>query len=804
MSNNGIHIRIADILYGIIKHRILITVLTGAGLMIGIVLSGISYLRGEMSKEYIVTSSFSVNTQTNSGLFTSGYDFPNYNDINMAKNLVGAVGYVLKSDKMLKEIIDSLGLLGVTTKDIEDNLSLTQYDETQIIEISLYWRNANEGIAILSEINRKAPELLMDTLRIGSVAVINEPSSKYLIGGNVNIVLWGYMALLGFGLGIGITLLELLMHPTLLNVQDMETVFGLEVLCEIGDDKAYFNKKESLLVGDDSQSEIGESFASAAHIIQNRLRKKDGPHMIYITSALRNEGKTNVLANLAIQLSDLEKHVLLIDLDLKNPNLGSLFLNNVDYEHSLNGLYAGDITEKEAVTTLTGYMDILPAILERSAIPLDSNLFSVVRKLAAGYDYVLMDTAPVGITADPMSLNQIASQALFVVRYDTASLQEIKDALERIVKSGIGILGCIANGVQVSERGIKNPVRDKEAIQKAERRGENREEPLTTLDFGLAEIQMAVDEDSRQPLVAGFAGERGAEGQEGREHTEITTGSSFVDLLFQAESNHDGGEEGQEEPQGSMQEETERNPGVYEGSYREGAADTENGLSGEEEMADREEKSRVDDGEEKFADAVERGEKSVDVEEKEGESADVEGRGEESADVVEKEEESADMGERGEKSVDVVERGEESTDVVEKEEESADEGKKEEKSTDIKERKARKRGREKHADALEDIRRNQEGAPDTGKAGRKEQEEKDTAPVERRENQKQRETASISGPGSIVIEEEMSDGTMRVIVMEEKLAARKTAKKTEEQSVVEEEILDSNMETVVIEEELIM
>ena len=132
----------------------------------------------------------------------------------------------------------------------------------------------------------------------------------------------------------------------------------MEVLCEIGDDKAYFNKKESLLVGDDSQSEIGESFASAAHIIQNRLRKKDGPHMIYITSALRNEGKTNVLANLAIQLSDLEKHVLLIDLDLKNPNLGSLFLNNVDYEHSLNGLYAGDITEKEAVTTLTGYMDI--------------------------------------------------------------------------------------------------------------------------------------------------------------------------------------------------------------------------------------------------------------------------------------------------------------------------------------------------------------------------------------------------------------------------------------------------------------
>ncbi len=52
MRDNGIHIRVGDILYGIMKHRVLIMALTAAGLMIGMVLSGISYLRGEMSKEY--------------------------------------------------------------------------------------------------------------------------------------------------------------------------------------------------------------------------------------------------------------------------------------------------------------------------------------------------------------------------------------------------------------------------------------------------------------------------------------------------------------------------------------------------------------------------------------------------------------------------------------------------------------------------------------------------------------------------------------------------------------------------------
>ncbi len=539
MRNNGIHIRIGDILYGIIKHRILIIVLTAAGLFIGVVLSCISYLRGEMSREYIITSSFSVNTQTNSGLFTSGYDFPSYNDINMAEDMVDAVAYVLASDKMLKEIIDSAGLLGVTTKDIADNLTLTQYNETQIIEMSLYWRSAKEGITILSEINSKAPEILKETLSIGNVSVINEPSSKYLIGGSINIILWGYMALLGFGLGLGITLLELIMHPTLLNVQDIETDYGMEILCEIADDKAFFNKRKSILVKDEAHSEVGESFASAAHIIQNRLRKREAPHIIYITSALRNEGKTSMIANLAIQLSDLEKHVLLIDFDMKNPTLGSLFLNKVEYEHSLNALYAGNITEKEAITSLTGYLDILPTVLEKSSIPLDSNLFQVVRKMAAGYDYVLMDTAPVGLTADPMSLNQIASGALFVVRYDTASMHEIKEALERIEKSGISILGCVVNGVQVSEKGIKNPVREKEKIKKAEAKAQNETEPFANLNQEYSENQegfsVSGDDSNIKSLVAGFAGESGAEMQ--GDTPQVTTSDSFVDLLFQAEDN---------------------------------------------------------------------------------------------------------------------------------------------------------------------------------------------------------------------------------------------------------------------------
>ncbi len=534
MESHGIRVRTGDILYGIMKRRVLIIALTVAGLIIGIVLSGVSYLRGEMSKDYVVTSSFSVNTRTNSGLFTSGYDFPNYSDITLAEDITDAVTYVLKSDKMLTEVIGSLGLADVTAKDIKDNLKMERYNETQIIEVSLYWRSAQEGMDILSEINRLAPEILQETLNIGNVSVINAPSSKYLVAGRLNMIMWGYMAILGFGLGIGITMLELIMHPTLLNVRDVENLFGLEVLCEIADDKAYFDKKRSLLTEEEEHTEVGDRFSSAAHIIHNRLKKQPKPQIIYITSALRGEGKTSILANLAIQLSDLEKRVLLVDFDMKNPKLGGFFLSNVEYDHSLNALYAGDITQEDAITALTGYLDLIPTVLESNSIPLDSNLFSVIQKIAADYDYVLIDTAPVGLTADPMSLSQIVSGALFVARYDTASMQEIRSALDRIEKSGVGVLGCVVNCVQVSERGINNPAKDK--MRKAGHPTVYEGELMTNLNDQLySDFSHGGRGRGDRFMVAEFMGD--TDYKDPDDSAEVTTDDSFVEQLFMAENN---------------------------------------------------------------------------------------------------------------------------------------------------------------------------------------------------------------------------------------------------------------------------
>lgn len=447
MNNGSMQIRLGDLLHAVLKNKIMILTLTAIGFGAGVILSIVSYARGEITREYAVNTSLAVTSVTADGLFTTNSKNPNSNDVYLAENMVDSVIYVLKSDKLLNAAANRMGLIGISTTDIASNLSLKQYNETQIIEMTLYWRSAEEGVQILSAINSVAPSILIETLKIGGVSVVNEPTARYRVGGSVNASLWVYTAILGLALGLGFSLIRLLVQPTLTNVRDMTDVFSVEVIGEIPNNRQYFQRKKSILEDDDNLgSNVWEEFAAAAHLLLYRIG--DTPHKcMYITSAQANEGKTNVAAHIAVQLSDMGKKVLLVDFDVHNPTLGTKFLNKVEYVHSLNALYRGDSDADTAITHLTGNLDILPSILERREIPLSDETTRLIQNLAQKYDIVLMDTAPIGMVSDPMNLNRIAKDAIFVVRFDHSSMNDIRDALDKLDKSGANVIGCIINNV---------------------------------------------------------------------------------------------------------------------------------------------------------------------------------------------------------------------------------------------------------------------------------------------------------------------------------------------------------------------
>lgn len=446
--NNRDTIRLDDIFISMMKHRMLIVLLTVAGLAIGVIATFVQYLMGEISKEYTITASIAVTSENQDGLFTTRTESPNSADIHLSEDMVDSTIYLLRSDKIMNQVIERMNLVGIPTTNVTSHLDFSRYRETQIIEITFYWRSAEEGVRILDALIDIAPDILVKTLKIGSVSVLNEPSAKYRVGGSIQISNWILGSLAGFFAGAGFCTIQVMFLPTLVKVQDVKLCFKKELLGQIPDDPKFYRQRKQLQHSDNSRSGVAirEGYAAAAYMLHNKLQ--GGNCFLYVTSAGEEEGKTSTVANIAIQLAKQEHRVLMIDFDVHQPSLGTLFLDHVEYEYTINAMFHGDAAAEQVIIPINGYLDLVPAILENRELPIDDSTLSMIRELGEGYDYVLIDTAAVGCSVDTLGLNRIAQGAIFVVRYDTLSMSKIQDAMSRMDNSGITTVGCIVNAVK--------------------------------------------------------------------------------------------------------------------------------------------------------------------------------------------------------------------------------------------------------------------------------------------------------------------------------------------------------------------
>ncbi len=468
--NNGIQIRISDLIFALQKRWKMILAGTFVGLVFGLMLSAMTFMQSTLTS-YQIAGSFVITTQSPNGLFVNGFTNAGNNDLMLAEDMAEAVLYVVRSHRVISEVITDHQLLGTTVAQMSSALTVTQYQDTQIIEMSLVWHNAEDGLKIWNAIVDKSNEIIPLTLQTGRLAVLDNPEVFALgvagMGKSMPVIL----AVLGFIVSVGYAVMELLVRPTLNNVRDVETMFGLETIGLIPRDDKYFRQNKALLTEDDvGNSEIIQNYAAGAYILRNLLGNKEKHHCFFVTSAAAQEGKTTVAANLAVQLSDMECRTLLIDFNTRNPSLGSLFMDKVDYAHSLNALYRGEVSEDEAITPVTGYLDLLPMVLERGSVPMDAQVVEMIQNLTEKYDYVILDSAAVGMASDTLSIKQVADSVLYVIGYDKSTIPEIQRSLEKLDKSGIRVIGCIVNGVQTTRNWIDSNS-NKEENKKRRKKG---------------------------------------------------------------------------------------------------------------------------------------------------------------------------------------------------------------------------------------------------------------------------------------------------------------------------------------------
>lgn len=431
-----------------LKKRKQIILLVIVGFIIGSLFATVDYIKSNAKNKYLITTSLAITTINNDGAYINNTINPGYNDIQLAQDLASSVIYVAKSDRAIDSAMKKINIIGINPKTIQDNLEITQYDDTQIITLKLYWDNDKEGIQIVKAISEVVPNVLIDTLQLGSVKVVDYPKNQGLQTKTFKFILPLAGAIIVAGLYVGICFLEKIIHTTITDSIQAEKEFKINCLGTIPECKAYFDAKPYKEIDEsDKDVFVANEALTSVSLLMKHIFERDAHKCYYITSSLSDEGKTSIGANLGIQLSQHGKKVLLIDFDIRKPSLGHCFFEHIDHEKSLNAVYHDNADIKDVIQSVNPNLDIIATRVERNKIFIDKALMDKIKPLKEEYDLILIDAAPIGIISDTLMLNELADKAIMVIRYDYCWISKIRDSIDRLTKSGIDVCGTIISGV---------------------------------------------------------------------------------------------------------------------------------------------------------------------------------------------------------------------------------------------------------------------------------------------------------------------------------------------------------------------
>ncbi len=232
------------------------------------------------------------------------------------------------------------------------------------------------------------------------------------------------------------------------NTEDISKLTQIPLIGVIGVNKDNVN----LAVFDKPKSALSESFRAIRSSLQFLYKKQQvsGAKTLMITSSISGEGKTFCSINIATIFALSEKKTVIIGLDLRKPRLADEF-NLTNQVGVVNYLIKQKSLSEITNSTQIPNLDVIlsgPIPPNPSELIISEAMKELIDELKQKYDYIILDTPPVGLVSDALELVQYADVTLYIVRQNYTKKDMITLLNTRIKRGELNNTSIVLNGYE--------------------------------------------------------------------------------------------------------------------------------------------------------------------------------------------------------------------------------------------------------------------------------------------------------------------------------------------------------------------
>lgn len=377
--------------------------------------------------------------------------------------------YMVKNEKMFQDFdVEMDAVKKVLLNNIASSKSALQ------IDLSVLSRNINTAEGTISQLPEQQQDLIKftrkfnlkdniyttflekraeaDIIRASNLSDIEfiDPAKDVgngLIGPKtgVNYIL---ALLMGLGIPFVIVFIKTLLDNSINTTEDIEKLTKIPIIGVIGKNVEIGN----LAVFDKPKSAIAEAFRGIRSSLQFIYKKQkiQGSKIVMLTSSIGGEGKTFCTVNLATVFALSNKKTIIVGLDLRKPRIFDDFSidNNVGTVNYLIGQKKlNEIIQQTHIPNL----DVItsgPIPPNPAELIISDTMSELIDELKAIYDYIILDTPPVGLVSDALELAQYCDATLYIVRQNVTKKGMLSVVNEKHKRGELHNISIVLNDFQ--------------------------------------------------------------------------------------------------------------------------------------------------------------------------------------------------------------------------------------------------------------------------------------------------------------------------------------------------------------------